>query len=232
MLAAVATALSACARGEPFAVSGAVAPVAGTELPAPGTRDVTAEGRNNVLGPFDTVRVGVFGVEGLQEREYRIDGSGQLSFPLAGTIIVSGRTTAEVSDLIADRLRESGIRRPEVSVNLAENRSQVVTVSGSVRAPGNYPVLGNMSLMRAVAAASGVAENANSREVVLFRTVDGRKMAALYDLRGIQRGNYPDPEVYPNDVIVVDDSDSRRLFRDALQLFPLLTTPLIVLLQN
>jgi polysaccharide export outer membrane protein len=33
-------------------------------------------------------------------------------------------------------------------------------------------------------------------------------------------------------VIVVGDSQARRLFRDALQVVPLLTTPLIIALQN
>jgi polysaccharide export outer membrane protein len=86
--------------------------------------------------------------------------------------------------------------------------------------------------MRAVSTAKGTAEFAKLSDVVVFRTVDGRKMAALYDLKAIQRGAYSDPEIFANDVIVVGDSPGRRLFRDILQATPLLTAPIIAYLNN
>jgi polysaccharide export outer membrane protein len=57
-------------------------------------------------------------------------------------------------------------------------------------------------------------------------------MAGLYNLKAIRRGYYADPEIYANDTVVVGDSAGRRLFKDALQVVPLLTTPLIIALQN
>jgi polysaccharide export outer membrane protein len=57
-------------------------------------------------------------------------------------------------------------------------------------------------------------------------------MAALYNLKAIRRGQYNDPEVFANDVVVVGDSAARRLFKDFLQVAPLLSTPIIVLLQG
>jgi polysaccharide export outer membrane protein len=62
--------------------------------------------------------------------------------------------------------------------------------------------------------------------------VNGQQLAALYNLQAIRRGVYDDPEVYANDVVVVGDSAARRLFRDALQVVPLLSTPLIIALQR
>jgi polysaccharide export outer membrane protein len=57
-------------------------------------------------------------------------------------------------------------------------------------------------------------------------------MAALYNLKSIRRGVYNDPEVFANDVVVVGDSQARRLFKDALQVTPALLTPLIYILQT
>ena len=57
-------------------------------------------------------------------------------------------------------------------------------------------------------------------------------MAALYNLRAIRSGAYGDPEVFANDVVVVGDSKARRMFKDALQILPTLTSPLILLLQG
>ena len=48
----------------------------------------------------------------------------------------------------------------------------------------------------------------------------------------IRRGAYEDPPIYGNDIVVVGESKARRLFANILQAVPLLTTPLIVLLQN
>ena len=117
-------------------------------------------------------------------------------------------------------------------MNLKETVSQVITVDGQVKKPGLYPVVGKMTLMRAVATAEGTAEFARLDDVVIFRTVKGQQLAALYNLKAIRRGNYQDPEVFANDVVVVGDSQARRLFKDALQIVPLLTTPLIIALQN
>ena len=97
---------------------------------------------------------------------------------------------------------------------------------------GLYPVIGKMTLMRAVATAEGTSEFAKLDDIVIFRTVNGQKMAALYNLKAIRRGYYDDPEIFANDVVVVGDSTARRLFKDALQIVPLLTTPLIIGLQN
>ncbi|WP_339500818.1 hypothetical protein, partial [Pseudomonas canadensis] len=62
-------------------------------------------------------------------------------------------------------------------------------------------------------------------------TVNGNKMAGLYNLTAIRRGGYDDPPIYANDVIVVGDSSQRRLFRDLISVSPLLSAPLIALVR-
>jgi polysaccharide biosynthesis/export protein len=129
-------------------------------------------------------------------------------------------------------LRSGGVRRPQVTVNVKEELSQTLTVDGQVKEPGIYPVIGQMTLLRAVAAAKGPDEYAKLTDIVIFRTVSGQKMAGLYNLKAIRRGAYADPEVYANDVIVVGDSPARRLFKDSLAVLPNVLTPLIVLLRR
>lgn len=84
--------------------------------------------------------------------------------------------------------------------------------------------------MRAIARASGTSEFARENYVVVFRNVDGKRYAALYDLRAIRQGMYDDPEIFSNDVIYVGDSQARRLFRDIIAASPLISTPLIYLI--
>jgi polysaccharide biosynthesis/export protein len=224
--------LSACAG--PGALGGGqnITVLPSGELPEPDRSDLTAGSRPYLIGPFDKLTIDVFGIEELSEREVQTDASGRISFPLAGILEAAGRTPAEIEDELEARLRTRYVRDPQVTVNLKETVSQVITVDGQVKEPGLYPVVGKMTLMDAVATAKGTAEFAKLDDVVIFRTVKGQRLAALYDLKAIRRGNYDDPEVFANDVVVVGDSSARRLFKDALQIVPLLTTPLIIALQN
>jgi polysaccharide export outer membrane protein len=96
--------------------------------------------------------------------------------------------------------------------------------------PGLYPVTNQMTLLRVVASAKGLAEFAKQDDVVILRKVGDRRMAGLYNIDAIRRGTYEDPAVYANDVIVVGDSPQRRLFRDLVALSPLIAAPLIAIL--
>jgi polysaccharide biosynthesis/export protein len=231
LLVAIAS-LSGCAG--PAAVGGAqgIQVMTGTALPAPDRSDLLGETRPYLIGPFDKLTIDVFGIEELSAREVQTDASGRISFPLAGIVEAAGRTPAEIEDELEGRLRARYIRDPQVTVNLKETVSQVITVDGQVREPGLYPVIGKMTLMRAVATAKGASEFAKLDDVVLFRTVKGQDFAAVYNLEAIRRGNYEDPEVFANDVVVVGDSKARRMFKDALQIAPLFTAPLFFLLQQ
>ena len=202
------------------------------ELPMPDRTDLIGEDRPYLIGPFDKLVIDVFGIEELSKKEVQTDASGRISFPLAGVIEAAGKTPAEVEELLEGKLRGSYVRDPQVTINLKETVSQVITVDGQVKEPGLYPVVGRMTLMRAVATAKGAAEFAKLDDVVIFRTVKGQKLAALYNLRAIRRGAYQDPEVFANDVVVVGDSKARRLFKDLLQIIPALSTPIVVALQR
>jgi polysaccharide export outer membrane protein len=179
---------------------------------------------------LDTIEVDVFNVPDLT-REMQVDASGRIAMPLAGTIDARGKTSAELARAIEAALRGRYVRNPEVTVNIKSSVSQVVTIDGQVVEPGLYPVTNQMTLMRAVASAKGLSEYARADDVVILRTVNGRKMAALYNIAAIRRGSYDDPPLYANDVVVVGDSPQRRLFRDFVSLSPLLAGPLIAILQ-
>ncbi|MGE5720861.1 MAG: polysaccharide biosynthesis/export family protein, partial [Sphingomonadales bacterium] len=179
----------------------------------------------------DKLSISVFGVTELSG-DFQTDAAGRLSMPLIGEVDAAGETPAELAANIDRRLRGTYVRDPQVTVNLEETTSQVFTVDGQVVQPGSYPVVGNMSLMRAVATAKGASEFARLDDVVVFRTVNGRPLAALYNLGAIRRGQYADPHIFANDVIIVGDSKERRLIQQLLQIAPVLATPIIVALQR
>jgi polysaccharide export outer membrane protein len=206
--------------------------VSGTEMPTPQRFDAMANAVPYYIGPFDRLVIDVFGIDDLSQREFQVDASGRLSFPLAGIIDAKGKTPGELEHVLADRLKLAHLRNPQVTVNLKEAVSRVITVEGQVKKPGMYPVVGRMTLMGAVAKAEGTDEYARLDDVVVFRTVDGKRYAALYNLKAIRHGAYPDPDVYASDVVMVGESTGRRLFKDILSTTPALVTPLVIALDR
>lgn len=202
-----------------------------TSLPPPVRQDLTAADRPALIGPLDTIEVDVFSVPELG-RELQVDASGRIAMPLIGTIDARGTTAEELARMIDAELRARHVRNPQVTVNIKNSVSQVATVDGQVTEPGLYPVTNQMTLMRVVASAKGLNEFARTDDIVILRTVDGQRMAGLYNLAAIRRGAYDDPAIYANDIIIVGDSPQRRLFRDFVSLAPLLAAPLIAILQR
>lgn len=224
--------LSACAGGAALKGGPDVKVVDAGALPPPSRSDIVGENRAYLVGPFDKLSIDVFGVEELSGKKVQIDAGGDVSFPLIGTIRAAGKTPEELATELEDRLRAAFVRNPQVTVNLEETISQVVAVDGEVQEPGLYPVVGRMTLLRAVAKARGTTEFAKLDYVVIFRRVSGQQMAALYNLKQIRNGVYQDPEVFANDVVVVGNSRARRIFRDILQASPILSAPLVAILNN
>lgn len=200
------------------------------ELPSPTSFDAIKQNSIYSLGPYDKLTIEVFGLPELAAKEILVDANGSISFPLAGPINVSGMTPAQLEQEIALRLAAAYIRDPKVTVNLVESVSHSVTIDGQVKRPGQYAVAGGMTLMRSISLAEGITENARLSDVVVFRTVGGQRYAALYDLGAIRRGRYRDPEIYANDVVMVGDAASRKLFRDLLTAVPAVLTPIVILL--
>ena len=227
----LALALTSCAHGPVLVGSADVKVIDATALPTPTRADYHGDARPYLLGAYDKVSIKVFGIDELSEESVQADANGRLSLPLVGTIEAAGHSPAEVAVTIQERLRKY-VRDPQVSVNLVEPVSNLVTVEGEVREPGTYPVIGRMTLMRAVAVAKGTTEFSKLNEVLVFRTVADQRYVALYSLAAIRKGLYRDPDIYANDIVVVGDSTARRIFKDVLQAAPLITTPIIALAAN
>jgi polysaccharide export outer membrane protein len=227
----IATALAGCGGKVPLESNDHLTVVQDSKsLPAPGRNDLTAADRPALIGPLDTIQVDVFNIPDLG-REIQVDASGRIAMPLAGTIDARGKTAQELAGVIEAALRANYVRNPAVTINIKSSVSQVVTIDGQVGEPGLYPVTNQMTLMRAIASARGLAEFASADDVVILRTVNNKKLAGLYNVTALRRGLYDDPPIYANDVIIVGDSPQRRLFRDFVALSPLLAGPLIAILQ-
>ena len=195
---------------------------ADTWLPPPDPAPAAAVQTEYVISPLDKVSVTVFQVPDLSLKGAQVDPAGRLTLPLIGDVQASGRTARQLSADIAAALGKGYLQSPQVTVTVDEAASQKVTVEGAVVQPGVFVLSGPTSLLQAIAMARGPDKTAELRKVAIFRTIQGRRAAALYDLRAIREGKAEDPQVYGNDIVVVQGSNTRGIWQEVLRAVPLL----------
>jgi polysaccharide export outer membrane protein len=171
------------------------------------------------IGPLDKLDIVVFQVKDLSASGLEVDAGGQILLPLIGTLEAKGKTTAELSSEIAALLGKRYLQSPQVSVTVAQTASQKVTVEGAVNEAGVFELKGPTSLLEAVARAKGVSRGASHR-VAIVRNVGGSPHAATFDLAEISSGRARDPEVIANDVVIVDASGAKSLWRGLVEILP------------
>jgi polysaccharide export outer membrane protein len=174
-----------------------------------------------LIGPMDTLDISVFQVNDLS-RTVEVDGNGQITLPLIGAMNVAGKSTQTVSNEIAAKLSDGYVLSPQVSVTVKDSPNRRVTVEGSVTQPGVYPISGRTTLLQAVALARGADSMANERHVAVFRTVQNRRAVAIFDLDAIRQGKADDPEIYGNDVVVVERSGAKSFFGQLRSVVPMM----------
>ena len=170
------------------------------------------------IGPMDVLEISVFKVAELS-KPLQVSSIGTINVPLIGEREAAGRTAREVEK---DLTREWGakyLRNPQVSVFVKEYNSQRITIEGAVNKPGVYPIQGQMTLIQALATAQGLDEISDST-VVVFRTEDGKRAAARFDVAQIRAGDAPDPKLEAGDVIVAGKSFTKDALKNVSKVLP------------
>ena len=214
--------LVACASSGGSA-SQAAAPARTLSAPDTTAESGAYEGSSDYrIGAQDLLEISVFGVQEL-DKEVRVNSNGQISLPLIGGVMAGGRTIPELERDLAKKYADGFLQNPQVSVFVKEFTSQRLTVEGAVNKPGIYPITGKTTLLQAVALAGGVDDKvADLSGIVVMRQVGGRRQAAVFDLRQVRRGNVEDPQLYGDDIIVVEQSGSKTAFRRFIESVPAL----------
>ena len=213
--------LAACASGR----GQRVANTSAEPLPPPDT--TTASGAYSGasdyrIGAHDLLGISVFGVEELN-KDVRVNSNGQVSLPLIGTVLAGGKTIAELEADLAKKYADGFLQNPQVTVFVKEYTSQRITLEGAFNKPGIYPITGRTTLLQGIAIGGGLNDQlADPGAIVVMRNVGGRRMAAVYDLRQVRRGVVDNPELYGDDIIVVEQSGSKTAFRRLIESIPVL----------
>lgn len=197
-------------------------PYAPSDFTAPDKVDAAVGAYDMPLGPLDVIRVTVFRVPELSG-EYQVDGKGIVSLPLVGDIDVRDKSVTEFAHSLEGLYGKTYLNNPDVTVRVLNTNQYNVTVEGSVNGPGVYQLPGKTTLLGVIAIARGLnTTESNPRRVAIFRRINGKMSAAAFDLIAIRRQEMADPLVYPGDIVVVEGSKARAIYRDILSALPLI----------
>jgi polysaccharide biosynthesis/export protein len=156
------------------------------------------------LGPRDLVEVRVFELPELNLQR-RVAEDGTINLPLLGDVAVVGKTEAEVTQALKGLLESKFVQHASVDFKVLEFRSRPIAVIGAVKQPGNLGFSGRWTLLEAITAAGGLAENHGNTVYVLRRSDNGLTDQIALDLDDLLV--HADPRVnlplFANDLVNV-----------------------------
>jgi polysaccharide biosynthesis/export protein len=119
--------LGGCASGPK-----AELPVNPANFAAPNAQEISNEMSTDYkFAPFDKMKVVVFRVADLSS-EYRVEPSGVVTFPLVGSMKVTGLTSAELGRKLESAYGAKYLENPNITVQLLEATASEITVEGSI----------------------------------------------------------------------------------------------------
>ena len=168
-----------------------------------------------ILGVGDTLKVTVYQNPDLTVDGARISENGQINFPLIGSVAIGGLTVSAAEQKIAKLLRDGGfVLRPQVTIQVAQIRSSVISILGQVAKPGRFPIeTVGAKVSEMIAAAGGVLPT-GADVVTLVGTRNGRSIKLDIDLPAIlQAGKAElDIPVDNGDIIYVDRAPTAYMY--------------------
>ena len=138
--------------------------------------ELSSSARDYQIGPEDLLEISVLEAPDLN-RTVRVSDDGAISLALLGSIQVAGRSTRQLQAVLEDRLRQTYMKDPQVSVFVQEMRSHPVSVFGAVEKPGVYQIRYAKTLVEVLSMAQGLANDAGDTVIVVRHAADPGDLA-------------------------------------------------------
>ncbi len=144
---------------------------------------------NYLLSPGDFIEISVWKEEGMQKEQTLVAPDGNITFPLAGTIMAAGKPIFALQEAIAGRLANY-IADPVVNIKLLQNNGNTIFVIGKVNRPGQYPANRRIDVMQALSLAGGLTVYADEDSIHVLRRVGNEVKIFPFDYDDVLDGDH------------------------------------------
>jgi polysaccharide biosynthesis/export protein len=188
-------AAAAMAQGQP------AAPPAAASTPAT-VADTTAAS-DYIIGPEDVLSI-VYWRDKEMSGDVSVRPDGKISVPLLDDVQAAGLTPEQLRDRLVEASKKL-IEDPSVSVVVRQMNSKKVFITGEVAKPGPYQLTGPTTVLQLIATAGGLREYADSKKIVILRTVGANKVGFSFNYKDVSAGKKlaQNIELKPGDTVVV-----------------------------
>jgi polysaccharide export outer membrane protein len=193
----------ASAQQRPTTAPPARVAVAAPAARANGSDDKGVVTPDYLLGPGDKLRIEVY-KDPQMSQSVQIRPDGKVTLPLVGDLEASGRTPVELRDTVTRALKEY-MNNPVVTVIVVEATAATAYVVGGVTHPGAVPVLGNLTVLQALAMAGGLTDFADRKNIRVLRKGSGGMQSIPFNYKDAIKGSAPSVNLRAGDTIVVPD---------------------------
>jgi len=137
---------------------------------------------------------------------YLIDATGNIDFPVIGTVPIGGLSRKEATRLVTDKLLPY-IKDPIVNIRITNFK---ISVLGEVNAPGTFNIPNErVTLPEALGLARDLKIQGIRANILIIREVDGKITKNYIDLRTNALFSSPFYYLQQNDVVYVEPNNSR-----------------------
>jgi protein involved in polysaccharide export with SLBB domain len=165
-----------------------------------------------ILRTGDVVQVRLFSHPELNDR-LPIQPDGRIALQLIGEIEVAGKTLAQVRAILTEKY-EAQLKKPSVSISVAEFAKQRIYVGGQVRSPGALNYDPHQTCLQAIMESGGFSREAETSTVVVLRNQG--TSTPLFIVVNLQQdigrpGSRSDLALMPQDIVFVPMSTISQL---------------------
>lgn len=139
------------------------------------------------LGPEDVLDISVWKEDELS-KQVVVRPDGGISFPLAGNVLVAGKTVDEVQNMLTERIVKY-VPGAVVSVAVIKVAAYKIYVMGKVNNPGEYVLGSYVSVVKALTLADGLTPYAKESAIKVIRTLpDGTEKTLPFNYSQVKAG--------------------------------------------
>lgn len=155
------------------------------------------------IGPEDVIKISVWKDESLS-KEALVRPDGNISFPLIGEIMASGKTVEELQKEVTQRIAPF-ISDPSVNVEMIKVNNYKIYVIGRVTRSGEYLVGHPPDVVQVLSMAGGLTPFASENEIKVFRRRNGKEQIFPFQFGDVKSGKHLEQNIIllPGDEVVV-----------------------------
>lgn len=176
---------------------------------SPARRENPAAGGEYRIQPFDLLDINVYRESDLCVK-LRVNQTGNINYPLLGSVAVSGLTASEAQDKLAKLLDKEYLVNPRVTISVAASSTQKVMIFGQVKSPGAYeiPTSEPLTVLQGVARAGGFTDIAATDRVTVIRGEGSKQKKIIVNVSAIMKGGDKAKDIVlePGDIVSVPET--------------------------